>query len=342
VRNLVALAVALIALYGVVLAATTATDGVARILKWKLFPEPASMAAGSPDERPTQSLTPAAAHVGYMELYDRQGQPHACLTIDSSEQSLAELVYYSPAGSSTLFSSGLEPPANQLTTLTFLAAPNDSGGLTLLTLWRQPPAPGELTQLMLDGIMASKPGGNLRFYEWFKRQPPVWRNPPWLDAMLQQTDPPAGYMRNDWPLCLAEALPDQTVRAKDCVLSFQGLAGFGLDRDGPYGYWRLSWDAPLKLRFDIPGPALPRQARLLVYALEDGTLAWSGLPALDIKVNNWGLGSVSAPASQLLITQPIAVDVSQNLCAGMNTIEIGVSAFSNVGWRIRRVELWAE
>lgn len=323
-------------------AAADPGDGLARVLRWKQFPAPAAFAANSAEPSSLERQALPLAEVDYTELYDRQGRPHVCLTFAASEPSFAAVIYYSPAGLSTLCSNGLEPSVNQRTTLTFPATPSDSGGLTLLTLWRQPPAPAELTPLMLDGVVVVTTSSNLRFTQWFRRQPPAWRNPPWLDALRQRPQPPLGISSNDWPLCMAEALPDQTIKAKDCVLAFQGLAGFGLDRDGPFGYWGLSWDAPLKLRFDLPGPAPPRQAKLLVYAQADGTFTWSGLPALSIKVNGWGLGSATAPASQLLVTQPIAVDVSQNLDLGNNTIEIGVSAFSNVGWRIRRIELWAE
>jgi hypothetical protein len=342
-RSLLGLTAIIASLYGAALAAVAPADGITRVVKWKQFPAPAAMAVSTQDESSsTPRQTPLVTHLDYAELYDRQGRPHACLTFKPSEPGFATVIYYSPAGQSTLYSTGLEPPVTQLTTLTFLATPSDSGGLTLLTLWRQPPSPTQLAQLMLNGVLDSQASTEPRLTQWFKRQAPSWRTAPWLDTMRQQPEPPPGYTRNDWPLCFIEALPDQTVRAKDCVLAFPGLVGFSLDRDGSFGYWRLSWDAPLVLHFDLPGPALPRQARLLVYAQADGTFTWSGLPALDIKVNSWGLGSAPAPASQLLITQPIAVDVSQNLDLGMNTIEIGVSTFSNVSWRVRRIELWAE
>jgi hypothetical protein len=312
-------------------------------MNWKQFPTPAALAASSPGERPAAELqAPVLAHVDYAELYDRQGRPQICVTFDSSEQCPAALIYYSPAGQSTLSSTGLEPPVYQRTTLTFLPAPSDNSGLTLLTFWRQPPTPAELLRLMQDGVTDSQPEMSLRYIQWFKRRQPTWRNPPWLDALRPQLEPPPGILRNAWPLCLVEALPDQTIRAKDCILSFQGLAGFGLDRDGSYGYWRLSWDAPLTLRFDLPGPSLPRKAQLLVRAQADGVFPWNGSPALDVTVNGWGMSAATAPASRLLIMQPIAIDVSQNLQLGINTIKISVGAFSNVGWRVRQIEIWAE
>jgi hypothetical protein len=339
-------AVCLLLLGSAILAAVAAAEAtpISRQAKWRAFPDPKPPVTGSnsarelfPDWQPE-----ALASANYAELLDRQGRLHACITSVSSELVYAVVIHFSPAGSSRLVVNGIALYQGQAVTLTFLPAANDSGALTQLSVWRKPPADKALSQLMLTGTAGDAPLAGLCYLQWFKRTAATRQNPPWQDIFLPRPAAPSGFVREDWPLCLAEIAHNQDLLTKDCAVQFKGLTSFGLDQDGPYGFWQLSWNTPLTLKLDIAGQNIPNKSTLLVYAQVETAYPWGSDPALEVTANGYRLPQALLPGKQLILTQPISVELSQYLQQGTNTVDIGSSAFGAAMWQVRRVELWAE
>ncbi len=325
------------------LVAAADTPPFSRQAKWRSFPDPKSLVSSPvnkalfPDWQPEVLIS-----AKYAELLDHQGRLHACITGVSSELVYAAVTHYASAGQSRLAVTGIALRPGQSVTLTFIPAANDTAALTQLTLWRKAPSEAALTQLLQTGAPGDMPLTGLCYLQWFKRAAATRQNPPWQDIFLPWPVAPSGFIREDWPLCLAEITHKQDLLTKDCSVLFKGLTSFGLDQEGPYGFWQLSWNTPLTLKFDIAGPPIPPRATLLVYAQADGVYPWGSDPALEITANNYRMPQAGLPGSQLLTLQPISVELSQYLVQGINTVDIGASSFGAATWKVRRVELWAE
>lgn len=319
------------------------SEPLSRQLKWRTFPDPKAVSAASVESRLYPDWQPEVlSSAEYDEVIDRQGRHHVCITGTSRELVYATVIHFAAGGQSRLAVAGIALRPGQIVTLTFVPAENDHAALTQLALWRAAPAESALTQLMLTGTAGAAPLGGLCYVQWFKRETASRRNPPWQDIFLPLSTPPAGFVREDWPLCLAEITHKQDLLTKDCAVQFKGLTSFGLDQEGPYGFWQLSWSTPLTVKLDIASPSIPPKSMLLVYAQAESIYPWGTEPALEVTANNYRLPQVAQPVNQLIMTQPISIELSQYLQQGINTIDVGASALGAATWKVRRIELWAE
>jgi hypothetical protein len=313
-----------------------------REARWDAFPTPASRSAQDPRALYPDFSPAELARADYAELYDGRSRARGCITAQSQRLGYVSVIYYSPQGGSYLRVAGLPLPVRQQISVTFALPPREPGGLTRLVLWAKPPAGAALDLLLRQPLPRSSGMPGLLAEEWFPRQQPVYGDPPWEDPLRRPPAPPSGFLGADWPLCQAVAQVDKSVVSKDCAVRYVGLAGFGLDESGPYGYWQLSWNTPLTLELELPPEHTYAQAVLLAYGAPEGNLAWGGLALVEIAVNGMRVDAGGAGPFAGLAVQPIGAGLSPYLRAGKNWIEVRLAALSSTQYRLRGIEVWAE
>ncbi len=264
------------------------------------------------------------------------------VTVRSSRLTYANLIHYAESGRAYIVNHGLPVRDDQQITFSFKLPKEERAGITRLMTWRQPPEPSWLNLLARHPNYDIEPVVGLEQQRWFSRGAGKAKAYPWETRFRSAYDPPRGFIIGELPAVYAEIDSNGLVKSKDCAVSSSGYKRLAFDEYGGFGQWMLDWGTDLSIEFELPKYANPVYAELRLYGQPDSSFGIQLTPVLEVSVNGWTQSSDSAYSDFDATAQPIALDVSQYMEAGINRVQLRLGSLADTEWLLERLELWME
>jgi hypothetical protein len=320
-----------------------AQDSPYETYEWESYPVEWKFEGRMSEKGFMPDLDPAAVEsITYREDGRNPGNPQGFITFSTTRRAYLSLLFYSPAGRSSIMVASLPVYEHQQVTASFNLPPNESEGVTRLLLWSEPTAREWLPLLARHPEFTSEPVTGLIADYWFSRESTGASRYPWEDFYRPAEYPPPGYYYFDVPAAVARLSAADRPVLKDCALVNHGLTQQATDEYGFYGRWVLSWGNGIDILLEVPPYLDFRRAHLAVYGSSTVGFGVPHSPALELEVNGWAVPTGGFAIEYDDVTQPVVLDVSQYLENGQNSIAISLGPSADGAWLVSRIELWME
>lgn len=308
-------------------------------LAWETFPDrqwyleeydPAGM---YPDWDPS-----ALKFESYLEAEQDFSVLYGIATCQVYDPLLIAVVYYCTDGKVYIAHQPMQLVVGQSITLTWQLPAQDQGVSRLLLL-AEMPRDEDWHALLLNPVEPAGPVSNIVAEQWLGRQSAKYQTLPWESISRFIQEPPTGFSYGDWPACRAWAESDLSIASKDCAVQSSCQINYNIDEFGPVGRWQLDWSGQLTLVYQLAGEAAS-DAILLILGRPKTDFTGSGMPDLEIEINNWRLTDEIEQTTLEEGLQQYYVNAGHYMQEGWNTIEVRVSATGGGILQVDSIDLW--